>query len=290
MGHFIYQNEVSDIAEQKIDDALQRLVDNIDTPLEEEETTLCRDLIGSWTEEIFCDLFAISLIGPASSFAFSQLVGASMLIGRPPGEPADFYSFESDHPAEVSRFYYHRKVLERLGWWEVIKDWSSPPVEVLRICSDSTSLFAVEVGGALRTVPQDRLLFCFDEVCDWLVKYVPSKVKRRTDEVADFKVQAPIIADYLRRAIVPSTVMIGKDAVYPSPVVLINAGYRFLLEELSLLLENIEDESPNSIESRSKFSARLELWLLKALEDHRLLTGGNPDHGSPTQSKNQKTT
>ena len=60
--------------------------------------------------------------------------------------------------------------------------------------------------------------------------------------------------------------------MHPRPVVLINAGYRFLLEDFSLLLENIEGEKSDLIESRSRLSARLELWLLKALEDHRLLT------------------
>jgi hypothetical protein len=54
-------------------------------------------------------------------------------------------------------------------------------------------------------------------------------------------------------------------------VVLINAGYMFLLEELPTLLANIENEKSSSVESRSRLSARLELWLLKALEDHRLL-------------------
>jgi len=127
-----------------------------------------------------------------------------------------------------------------------------------------------------------RLLSCYDELCSWLIDFVPSRVKGHVNDVADFHDQSPIIAEYLRRAIVPSTIIVQGKIVHPRPVVLINAGYQFLLEKFSLLLENIEGEKPNSIESRSRLSARLELWLLKALEDHQLLTKGVSNHGSIT--------
>jgi hypothetical protein len=100
--------------------------------------------------------------------------------------------------------------------------------------------------------------------------------------VAGFKKASPVIAQYLRRAIVPSTIVVDGDIVYPRPVVIINAGYRFLLEDISLLISNIEGEKPESIESRSRLSTRLELWLLKALEDHRLLVGSVAGHGRIT--------
>ena len=80
MGHFVFQEDVFRIAKDKIDDALDRMVSDIGRPLEDEVITLCRDLISGWTEEIFCDLFAICLIGPAFSFAFSQLLTASILM------------------------------------------------------------------------------------------------------------------------------------------------------------------------------------------------------------------
>jgi hypothetical protein len=87
--------------------------------------------------------------------------------------------------------------------------------------------------------------------------------------------QSPIISDYLRRAIVPSTIIAEGRVEHPRPVVLINAGFQFWLENLPLLLTNIKGEPRNSIESRSRIGARLELWLLKALEDYPLLTKGD---------------
>jgi hypothetical protein len=272
MAHFILQEDASHDMDEQIDSSLESMESDIGE-LESSEIAYCKDLVSSWAEEVFCDLFAICEIGPAFSFAFSQLVGASMLIGRPEGEPADFYRFEKDHPAEVTRFHSHRQLLEKLGWWQEIQDWSSAPVQVLRLCEKRSALVSIELSEQLpSTVSQERLLQCYDEVCSWLIDYVPSRVKGPGNDVSEFKVQSPIIAQYLQRAIVPSTVIIDGKVVHPNPVVLMNAGFQFLLEEFSLLLSNIEAEDPNSIESRSRLTARLELWLLKAMEDHRLLT------------------
>jgi hypothetical protein len=279
MGHFIYQEDVSHDAENKIDSALERMEKEIGE-LGEDEITFCQKLVSSWIQEVFCDLFAICLIGPAYSFAYSQLVAASMLIGRPRGVPEEFFRFGTDHPADLSRFRNHRKLLEKLGWWQIIRNWSSAPVQILKTCTSYRSKFALE-DDLPETVSPNRLLQCYNEVCNWLIGYVPRRVKGCRDHVADFMVQSPIIAQYLQRAIVPSTIIVRRKVVNPSPIVLINAGYEFLLEKLPLLLSNIKGESPNSIESRSRMGTRLELWLLKALEDHRLLVGGASQNGSP---------
>jgi hypothetical protein len=82
MGHFIYQLYASHDVEDEIGRAVERMVKEIGE-LDDEEIVLCENLLGNWVQEIFCDMFAICLVGPAFSFAFSQLVGASVLIGRP---------------------------------------------------------------------------------------------------------------------------------------------------------------------------------------------------------------
>ena len=280
MGHFIYQMDASHDVEDEIDDALERMEAEIGT-LEEEEVTLCKNLVSNWIQETFCDLFAICLIGPAFSFAFSQLQAASLLIGRQEGEPDEFYRFEWEHPADVARFHNHQKLLEKIGWWVKIENWSSSPVQVLRACSEPATLFTIEIDELLpEAVTQKRLLQCYDELCSWLIDYVPSRVKGHDRDVATFERQSKIISEYLKRAVVPSTIVDEGEIAYPRPVVLINAGYRFLLEDFSQLIQSIEGEAPNSIESRSKLADRLELWLLKALEDYRLLQGGGANHVS----------
>jgi hypothetical protein len=270
IGHFIYQEDSSAVIASEIDNTLQRMTDEIGE-LEEQDTLFCTELLSTWTEEIFCDLFAITQIGPAYAFALSQLIGASFLIGQSDGEPADFYSFTLTHPAEVSRIQAQQKLLDRLGWWQVIKDWKSAPVKVLHRCSTGSALYTVE--SAFPTgVTQERFLQCHNEMCDYLIDYLMALLPKVNRDVRTFKEQAAAISEYLRRAVVPSTIVIdGKDK-YPSSMVLLNAGFRFMLEDLSLLFNNIQESDSSSIEQRSRFIKRIELWLLKALEDCRLLT------------------
>lgn len=275
MAHFIYQRDISHDAEDKIDDALDRMVREIGD-LDDDGKSLCQRLVGNWVQEVFCDLFAICLIGPAFSFAFSQLISASMLVGTPSGVPEALYKYTTDHPAEISRFQYHRKLLAKLGWWEQIKNWSCAPVQVLRVCIQDKSALWLEIDEDLpSTVTPERLFQCHGEVCNWLIGEVPKRVKGSRDSIATFETQSEVIADYLQRAIVPSTIVIRGKVIHPKPVTLINAGYKFLFENLRNLLTRIEGEKPDSIESRSRLTSRLELWLLKALEDYRLLPGGS---------------
>jgi hypothetical protein len=270
IGHFVYQEDAATTIAKKIDRTLLKLTSEIGE-LDEQDISFCTDLLTSWTEEVFCDLFALCQIGPAFSFALSQLTGASFLIDQPDGEPADFYSFMPTHPADVSRLKAHQQLLERSGWWDIIKGWTSAPVEVLRKCSAGSPLLTIEVGSLPEGVTQERFLQCHDEMCDYMLTYFVKSSPDMTKHVQVFEKQSAVISEYLRRAIVPSTIVIDKEDVYPSAIVLLNAGFRFLLEDFGLLFNNIEGEDANSIEARSRLIRRIELWLLKALEDHRLL-------------------
>jgi len=274
MGHFIYEKYASYDVEKTIDASLEEMLTETGE-LDDDIVAICEETVTNWVQEIFCDLFAICLIGPAFSFALSQLSSASMIIDRPDGEPDSFYRFEQEHPADVARFHYHKLLLEKLKWWEAIQNSQCAPVQVLKACAGSSKLFTIEIDGRLPSKVTDaRLLRCFNRVCTWLIRYVPSIVKRRGDDVRSFKEQYPTIVKYLERAVIPSSIMMKGKRMHPTPAVLVNAGYMFFLEKLPQLLSNIDlnKKKSDSIESRGHVSGRLELWLLKALEDHRLIT------------------
>ena len=48
-----------------------------------------------------------------------------------------------------------------------------------------------------------------------------------------------------------------------------------------MLIENVEGKDASSVEVRSKFAERLEIWALKAIEDCRLIRRSNA-HGRRT--------
>jgi hypothetical protein len=267
MGHFVYQEKFAIDVAPKVEESLEGLEADIGRELGDQEITLCRDLLESWVEEIFCDLFAICLIGPAYSFALIELTGATRLIGEANDQQSDFHLFIQDHPAEVARFEAHFKLLKQLGWWDVVNDLSSTFAEVLRISSEGSEELHIEYD---LPVPEKRFLKCYYEVCKWLLIYVPRKISFSQKDIASFKKQSPKIFEYLERAIVPSTIVVNKRPLSPSPVVLINSAFFFYLEHMPNLISNT-GRDPESVEIRSKFTERLELWILKALEDSRLL-------------------
>ncbi|MDR3737724.1 MAG: hypothetical protein P4L40_01775 [Terracidiphilus sp.] len=267
-AHFIYQENTNHAIEEQIDESLDDATQALG--LDEEDMSFCLKMLKSWIEETFCDLLAICIIGPAFSLALMQLTAATLLVGRPDGEPADNYFFKEDYPANVARFHFHQKMLKKLGWWEVLSDWKCTSVQVLTKCEEWSPFLTIE-GPLPDGISQEQLLGCYQEVSEWMLGYCAAKFPNVSETVKHFRIQSPLISEYLVRAIVPSTVVNEGAWVHPDPVVLMNAGYRFFLEELVELIKRIEGENPDSVETHSRVAGRLELWVLKAIEDSRLL-------------------
>lgn len=81
------------------------------------------------------------------------------------------------------------------------------------------------------------------------------------------------VEEYLRNGIVPSTVLLGSHPCNPDPVTVLNASYKFYLESLDSLMERIAEQDPSRTRDRNRWIKRLELWTIKAMEDHKLLSG-----------------
>jgi hypothetical protein len=269
MGHFIYQEIFFDDIESEIDKALERMEDEIKV-LDDLDIAFCRDMLARWVEEIFCDLFAICLIGPAYSFALIELTGAMLLVEQPVTMLDDFYFFIEDHPAEISRFNEHVKMLTHLGWWQEVANFNCPSVQVLSMAVNRRE--EVHIKEELpAAVTEERMLACYREVLEWLISYVSTKVPHRPTDITDFVVQSPVISEYFREAVVPSTIIVNGAQTNPRTVVLINSAFRFYSESLPSLIMNVAGGRSDSVEDRSKFTERLELWALKSIEDSRLL-------------------
>jgi hypothetical protein len=280
MAHVAYQDFYSVDVSKKVDSVLQALVDETKT-LADRDIILSRGTLERWTEEVFCDLFAISLIGPAYTFALIELTGATLLAGSSTTMLDPFYSFMEYHPAEIARFNTHLKLLKKLGWWTEMKKISSCYIEVLSVSAARISDLRIEteippeIGGA-------KFLAAFFELCDWLITFVAKKVRTSANAIPNYRRQAKTISEYLRQAVVPSTIVVRGNTEHPSPIVLINSAFRFYPEHIPDLIRNVENREPGSVKDRSELTERLELWSLKALEDCRLLSGrgGASSHGS----------
>jgi hypothetical protein len=118
IGHFVYQ-ELS-IADGFASEMIRCLQKNV-TP---DFNTLGRNIqvyaiivLQNWVQEVFCDLFAIRLVGPAFTFASIELFGLLGLI-----DSTTQIRFGSSHPAPACRFSEHLRQLQDDGWWDLVKD------------------------------------------------------------------------------------------------------------------------------------------------------------------------
>jgi hypothetical protein len=280
MAHVAYQNVYSPDVSTQIDTVLEALEKEVGI-LAERDVTIARDTLEHWIEELFCDLSSICLIGPAYSFALIELTGATLLVDSPATTLDPFHSFMEYHPAEIARFHAHLMLLKKNGWWKEMEGMSTCYVKVFTVSESKSSDLRIETE-----IPQDvgdeRFLRCFWEICSWLVDFVMKEMPVSAKTIDQYRRQSRIISEYFREAIVPSTIVIDGKREHPSPVVLINAAFRFYLENIPDLIENVEGGNPASVEARSRFAERLELWSLKAVEDCRLLESESK-HGGRSQ-------
>jgi hypothetical protein len=90
----------------------------------------------------------------------------------------------------------------------------------------------------------------------------------------DWKDSAETIEKYLESGVVPSTLRKDEGAgeFHPTLIALLNSAYRFYIRSMPLLMNRIANADPNEVESRIRWTRRVENWTSKAIEDVLLLS------------------
>jgi hypothetical protein len=293
MGHFVFQElgKLQDLLPE-IEKSLHRALGAGDpaagkkvlAALKPEEQAWCSNRIESWAEEIFCDLFALRLVGPCYSLAYIELFGLTTVLD--PAVPSghvltqEFCEFSSSHPADLYRLKQHVMLLEELGyesrgkkftWWAELDKFQSHYVEVLKVArsisdGEFTSSFDQKWHQHFEETRK-----AFFGLADILRATVNEVVGNLDSGLKGFRIFGPCIEEYLSNGVVPSTVLVGGHLCYPDPLAILNASYKFYLESLDTLINSIQNQDSSSVGHRDRWIKRLELWTIKALEDHRLL-------------------
>ncbi len=137
MGHFVFQElnlkdelltDMGRNLEQVLGSELQNISsDNLDWS---------KDRLASWSEELFCDLFAVWLIGPCYSLASVELFGLTTILDPSQAigysATAGSVAFFRSHPADLFRVKRQVSFLEELEWWNEIDSINSHYIDVLR--------------------------------------------------------------------------------------------------------------------------------------------------------------
>ncbi len=234
------------------------------------------DTVLRWGKELFCDLFAVYLVGPCYTFAYVELFDLPNLLDRggtvatnKARPPIRFYPFHPSHPFRVK---YQADLLKRLDWWPHLRNIDSRSVRVL------DSLMALNDNDFIATEEPGRKLLvqAFFKIIPEISGHLGKIIGTLDPGVHEFGQLRKHVADYLQEGIVPSTIRIEigggqSEQAIPSSVALLNCFTCFYLENIEKLMSRVEDQDPNSAEKRVYWIRKLESWTSKALEDIALL-------------------
>ena len=258
MGHFSFQKRCE---QQRLSAPFATVFANHQvTSISSQNFVRCFNLVVGWLEELYCDLFALRLAGPAFSYAFIELF--ALTRNKPSAE------FSASHPAPALRLREQSRLLQSSSdpWWPNMQVLPNHYTELLSqtvTMQDSEFTWKNAASGNVEQVA----LVCFFEMLDESRKAVQDIFGEFDPEVRRFFDQSGAVMDYLSFGVVPSRLIIGNTAVTPSGTVLLNAAYSFFLNKLDTLLERLPTADRDCIQCRANWAERVEMWTAKALED-----------------------
>jgi hypothetical protein len=282
MGHFAFQERAeADRIRPAIANALKKTIAGM--TLGSRDPEWCRDRVLGWCEEIYCDLFALWLIGPCFSFSFIEIFALSRLVPSvsPTGDHipgiAKAATFTDSHPAMAFRIREHVRFLKmkELGWWDEINEKANENDRLrtshyLTVMAEAEGLpkevfkYQSQSKPALSPVILETFLLAVGEVSN-VVKEAFAEVPSETGLFHD---QRGVIEKYLSFGVVPSRLVFPNGEVQiPATVALLNAANLFYLERLDLLITKIRGGQADCLECRALWAERVEMWTSKALED-----------------------
>lgn len=270
MGHYVYEKLTTGSPDCA---AFKQLTKTMERSFEQTLGTKIRDTaskawakeaLQAWGREIFCDLFAVRLLGPAFSFALIDLLSLIGLMRK--GTETEF---SWQHPAPALRFREHVRWLQRDGWWGEIKDL---PVDHVEVLQELESRQESEYRFVHADVSIPGFTDTFVATLPLIHAVVEEMLPSSSTIAQDFSRRRSEIQDCMVRGIVPSKLIDGSRPASPTPVSMVNAAYCFYLTALPELMDKLEGQDPYNLHQRRTWIQKLEAWTLKAIEDYYLLT------------------
>lgn len=274
VGHFVGQTAPS--VQDAMEDELREIGSRLPTDLNLAARAWITDFLRTWWQELFADLLAVLLIGPAFVFSF---LDALRVLGLLDG--GAFFNFTRHHPSPYFRLCQQHRLLHELGWLALIPD---PSASVL---SRTVSLHG---SGPLHTIsgvgiPQEVEPAFINALVRMLETMLPA-IERQAKEAsgdrgrppAEYVSQARAIQECLSHALVPSIALDAADD--PDRfVTLLNAAYFFNSNDLGSLFQYVPKLDSSRLGHRAWLSSRVELWTLKAIENLLVDEKGLVIHG-----------
>jgi hypothetical protein len=253
IGHFIAEERAVFSRKQ-----LRPLADEL-RPAFKQFAEWAAGIVLVWMEELFADLVAVRLIGPAYTLAYMELL--RLITGL---DDDRVRTFEIDHPADSLRFREQLKILRKDGWEDhvsTLSQWA----ELKRITRGRGNPYRPPYEKDPRMLKVWKRLIGF--LCEAKnIKRVHTIVNQaidgRDNPRTHYARSAKAIRKCLEHGIVPS---VGEEI--PHPTAIINGGVFFWLSGMSGLYRTVPSRKKEGIKDRAFLENRVEMWCLKGIED-----------------------
>ena len=283
MGHYIYEKTgLQNVFYNNIISSLgefiknKKIMEKITAPLLVQRRLInyVSSLMLRWADEIFADIFAIRVLGPAFHFAclvLEQILPTGIERNR---------NFSRTHPANNFRFKTHAKWLTDGDWDEIINKRTPQVFEQLKVCEKlrfKNGYFSInckpplEDKQDLENTLHNWMLQEFEKMVLKIEEKLSNKLKNLPKPFYDFNENYKLVTTCLEHGVVPSTVYNeNKQRCHPNPTTILNSGFFFYLGNMDALLEKVESID-SDIDKRMNYEKRLNQWLAKAIEDWQIL-------------------
>jgi hypothetical protein len=276
IGHFVFgELSLKNTLGTKARVILDTVFAPISATLKPTEGWRISSLLAEWTEELFCDLFAVRLIGPCYTFAFVEIFDLANVLHRDgklnTSAAALSLVFGDSHPADLYRVNKQVELLRSLGWWDEIKDSHST---VQKVLGNSALLTVASFAIPSFAHVQLQMLEALDRVTSEITIAVENSLAGLDSGVSEYTQLKNIVKEYLHHGVVPSMVPDPNSGnrKSPNPVTILNVAYQIYLDSLPELMSRIEGQDASSVVARTAWTQRLESWTLKALDDLELIS------------------
>ena len=268
IGHFVYEelsnSDPPNPGFSRLRSSIARSVNRVFGAgrRDPQSSAILLEIIENWTQEIFCDLFAIRLVGPAFSFSFIEILGMLGSLSRSSAK-----TFNPTHPAPAFRLAEHLEMLRGDSWWDAISNVNPEQKKVLERLAKlprSTYRFFLDERHSGPPVLVEEFL---NAVAPEMRKLVREITARSASSAERFRKDREAVEECLLAGLVPHS----RSTVPLNPISVINAAFLFYLTSLPELIKKFEKpEVRTDVEVYSEWTKRLEMWTMKAIDDSRL--------------------
>jgi len=231
------------------------------------------NILVRWAEELFCDIFAVRLVGFCYSFAFIELFDVSKALDEVGNltRSAGMTDFD-EYPPHLFRLQQQVAILKKDKWWDPLQTVDAHYVDLLeKIDLMKESDFNLSNFGPTEAI---KVKAAFLNVVPLIFSELDTVTAGLESGLEEWKNVSPKIESYLEHGIVPSNLLEKRGELkfhIPSLVPLLNASYKFYVQFLDKLLNHIADADVSDIKCRSEWATKVQMWTAKAIEDGNVM-------------------